>query len=244
MNFLLLARDGDDLDLMGSHDEGFPDRREQHGHLFHALVRDRHAGEWARTAGLHAMLVLTLEERASRSDVMICFHRLMVSAQAGRWPSPFWNELACIAADLHPGEILGQLEAAYGDGLIDPAYVSRKELVKAAKRPVVEVLAESRARIRGSVTDAIGEMSAWACFHERPRRRRRPRGLPLDVEEDLFERDDPGFSPSAFGAPSGPPPSSPWKPDEPYRRDPATVTGRNDPCPCGSGKKFKQCHGK
>jgi uncharacterized protein len=20
--------------------------------------------------------------------------------------------------------------------------------------------------------------------------------------------------------------------------------GRNDPCPCGSGKKFKQCHGK
>jgi len=20
--------------------------------------------------------------------------------------------------------------------------------------------------------------------------------------------------------------------------------GRNEPCPCGSGKKFKQCHGK
>jgi hypothetical protein len=24
----------------------------------------------------------------------------------------------------------------------------------------------------------------------------------------------------------------------------AEKTGRNDPCPCGSGKKFKQCHGK
>lgn len=22
------------------------------------------------------------------------------------------------------------------------------------------------------------------------------------------------------------------------------LPGRNDPCPCGSGKKFKQCHGK
>ena len=22
------------------------------------------------------------------------------------------------------------------------------------------------------------------------------------------------------------------------------VPGRNDPCPCGSGKKFKNCHGK
>ncbi|MFV1979893.1 MAG: SEC-C metal-binding domain-containing protein, partial [Rhodothermia bacterium] len=37
------------------------------------------------------------------------------------------------------------------------------------------------------------------------------------------------------------------------RRDPTTkaqpVTagakiGRNDPCPCGSGKKYKQCHGR
>ena len=32
--------------------------------------------------------------------------------------------------------------------------------------------------------------------------------------------------------------------------DPATLVqdlpkvGRNDPCPCGSGKKYKQCHGK
>ena len=30
---------------------------------------------------------------------------------------------------------------------------------------------------------------------------------------------------------------------------PAPITagpkiGRNDPCPCGSGKKFKQCHGR
>jgi len=29
---------------------------------------------------------------------------------------------------------------------------------------------------------------------------------------------------------------------EQVRRDTPKV-GRNDPCPCGSGKKFKQCHG-
>jgi len=28
----------------------------------------------------------------------------------------------------------------------------------------------------------------------------------------------------------------------PYRRD-APKLGRNDPCHCGSGKKFKRCHG-
>jgi hypothetical protein len=29
---------------------------------------------------------------------------------------------------------------------------------------------------------------------------------------------------------------------EPYRRE-APKVGRNDPCWCGSGKKFKKCHG-
>ncbi|PYV12946.1 MAG: preprotein translocase subunit SecA [Acidobacteria bacterium] len=32
-------------------------------------------------------------------------------------------------------------------------------------------------------------------------------------------------------------------PPEPQRREAGKV-GRNDPCPCGSGKKFKKCHGK
>ena len=31
--------------------------------------------------------------------------------------------------------------------------------------------------------------------------------------------------------------------DEPFTRSDKKV-GRNEPCPCGSGKKFKQCHGK
>jgi preprotein translocase subunit SecA len=34
--------------------------------------------------------------------------------------------------------------------------------------------------------------------------------------------------------------------DEPIKHEPVRVgpkVGRNDPCPCGSGKKFKNCHG-
>ena len=30
--------------------------------------------------------------------------------------------------------------------------------------------------------------------------------------------------------------------EQPYVREQAKV-GRNDPCPCGSGRKYKQCHG-
>ncbi len=28
------------------------------------------------------------------------------------------------------------------------------------------------------------------------------------------------------------------------QKDVIPTAGRNDPCPCGSGKKYKQCHGK
>lgn len=32
-------------------------------------------------------------------------------------------------------------------------------------------------------------------------------------------------------------------PQQPYV-NPLRDVGRNDPCPCGSGSKFKKCHGK
>ena len=32
-------------------------------------------------------------------------------------------------------------------------------------------------------------------------------------------------------------------PGSPFTREQPKV-GRNEPCPCGSGKKYKQCHGK
>jgi len=38
-----------------------------------------------------------------------------------------------------------------------------------------------------------------------------------------------------------------YEPSEPVKQEPIKVgpkVGRNDPCPCGSGKKYKQCHGK
>ncbi|MDD1649139.1 MAG: SEC-C domain-containing protein, partial [Methylococcaceae bacterium] len=44
--------------------------------------------------------------------------------------------------------------------------------------------------------------------------------------------------PDAGEQPAGTPP-----PAKPYTREGVKV-GRNDPCPCGSGKKYKVCHGK
>ena len=51
-------------------------------------------------------------------------------------------------------------------------------------------------------------------------------------------------SPTASAPPASQGPSASSGPvDEPFTRDQPKV-GRNDPCWCGSGKKFKRCHGK
>jgi preprotein translocase subunit SecA len=40
--------------------------------------------------------------------------------------------------------------------------------------------------------------------------------------------------------------SAPAQPEanQPVTRSEMDKVGRNDPCPCGSGRKFKQCHGR
>ena len=50
---------------------------------------------------------------------------------------------------------------------------------------------------------------------------------------------------SAMGdaAPEGEADESAAAEQQPFVRDGRKI-GRNEPCPCGSGKKFKQCHGK
>jgi len=48
---------------------------------------------------------------------------------------------------------------------------------------------------------------------------------------------------SALGRPAADGEAAPAAPATPFVRDTRKV-GRNEPCPCGSGKKYKQCHGR
>ncbi|WP_417338754.1 SEC-C metal-binding domain-containing protein [Gordonibacter pamelaeae] len=52
----------------------------------------------------------------------------------------------------------------------------------------------------------------------------------------------PARLPQAAPAPPSPSPAKPQT-FEKDKDDPFANVGRNDPCPCGSGKKFKKCHG-
>ncbi|NLF08441.1 MAG: hypothetical protein GX594_10750 [Pirellulaceae bacterium] len=56
----------------------------------------------------------------------------------------------------------------------------------------------------------------------------------MDVK--YYAQDDLDLGPEMIASDSG----SGYSEPQPIRREQALV-GRNDPCPCGSGKKFKKC---
>jgi uncharacterized protein YecA (UPF0149 family) len=80
-----------------------------------------------------------------------------------------------------------------------------------------------KTRARHLPIDDVAEATAWWDRREKVE----------DDEDDLMlnERDDGGDPADQFTAIA-----------EPYRA-PAKV-GRNEPCPCGSGKKYKKCCGR
>jgi preprotein translocase subunit SecA len=55
---------------------------------------------------------------------------------------------------------------------------------------------------------------------------------------------DPSAAPEELLAPTAATPNATAVSDDPSTTYMGMKVGRNDPCPCGSGKKFKACHGK
>ena len=77
-----------------------------------------------------------------------------------------------------------------------------------------------------------------------------PSATPTDEVDELLPGATPVMAGAVVGQPARPPvgmPNAPSGAAQPGRRqsgDPYADAGRNDPCPCGSGKKFKKCHGR
>jgi len=65
----------------------------------------------------------------------------------------------------------------------------------------------------------------------------------FEGQQKLIHKEDRAFSGQiAQGEEAGPSKRREEEPEAPFHREEPKV-GRNDPCPCGSGKKYKKCHG-
>jgi preprotein translocase subunit SecA len=119
----------------------------------------------------------------------------------------------------------------------------------AQKDPLIEYKQEAF-QMFSAMVDDIDRSILWALFHarfdaERDERRRHP-DSGVAVHQVATAYGAAGARPAQQGGgPSAPGPASQERlapKAQPVRSAPRV--GRNDPCPCGSGKKYKKCCGK
>lgn len=118
-------------------------------------------------------------------------------------------------------------------------YAQKDPLVE-YKHSAYELFVDLMDRIKGEVLNALFRTTTrpdeyQSFLRNLPQRLSRP---------DVFGTEDPGSGPGG-GAPQGAEGGGPkiQLPSGPVKREVPKV-GRNEPCPCGSGKKYKQCCGK
>jgi hypothetical protein len=186
-----------------------------------ALILNRDADRYGRSAGVTALALLAAWAEVPRSRVIDCFVWL---AQQGleREPSAVWDSLAADSADIEALELFSELRRAYDDGLIDPQSVGRRELDAVEAMPRGEMVRRTRERYP-PIDDVVVATAWWD---------RRSFDGDDDDEPLPYDDDDGGNSLDTEYVDV----------IEPYRAPPKV--GRNEPCPCGSGKKYKKCCGR
>jgi len=133
-------------------------------------------------------------------------------------------------------EYLTQMEH-FREGIGLRAYGQRDPLVE-YKNEAFDMFNELRDRIQGAIVSVI--------FHVHPAPQNAPPPLPAPVVRRVMES-GPGDPDGAEGKSNGAPrkrQAAPVGAAAGSASAPNVKIGRNDPCWCGSGKKYKRCHGR
>lgn len=179
------------------------------------LIESEEVNEYVRNAAIDAFLVLEHSGQMPRDQVVSYFQQLF-GGRLQRTYSYVWNGLVSAVADMPAPELLEDVRRAYEDGLVDPDFATFEGIERDLKS-----CPEGCRERHCVIEDAVNEMEWWAAFH------------PADTHPRPVPK---------LGIPAAASESTHYYVPQPFVRE--AKVGRNDPCPCGSGKKYKKCCGK
>ncbi|MBX3733652.1 MAG: DUF1186 domain-containing protein [Verrucomicrobiae bacterium] len=196
------------------------------------LALNEGVNPFVREQAIHGLLVQEVWGERPR-EALLADLRSLFAQLARPGDSYVWAGLVGAVCDLNLCELLPEVRQAYAAAIVDEDVVGslrdvEGELGAAAPRVWDTRTGEQRVRAfteRHGPIDAVAGCSIWLCFRDDDEE---SAGWSTEEPRD----DQPGFSP---------PPVRPLPDPVPFRAPYAV--GRNDPCPCGSGKKFKKCCG-
>ncbi len=197
-----------------------------------ALVENVAANEYCRGEGLYALAVLTAWGELPRETLVGYLRELFAGKLERPGSETVWAELVSMICDLELWELAPEAEAAFQAGVVDEGFISREFFQEERSRLPGKLLARFKEHHK-PITDVASEISWWGVWSEEEWE-----------EEDLLDEEDeeefPAYPP-VWGEPL-PGEGAGTPVPQPYIAPPKI--GRNDPCPCGSGKKYKKCCGQ
>lgn len=187
-----------------------------------SAIRDENVNEYVRWALISGLANCVAAGLRSREEIVGELCRLLKESIAEKSPENVMA-LAFTLHDLCPREAREDLERAFDEDLLYEGEISREEILDAIELGEEQAL-ENLTREYQPIVDVVETLGSWAAFQ--PDRRQPPY--------------TPGEAPRAAAPPLVEPPLAEPTILHPIRHTEPHV-GRNDPCPCGSGKKFKKC---
>ncbi len=176
-----------------------------------------------RGAAFEAMAYQVAANRLSRETVIDCLGRFAGSHEDE--PEADWMGWATAVALIADDGLLARAKTACEAGLVPDEWLDFDDITKlaeAARAPDAGVTVCEGEDIR-PFGNVVEEMTALQEMFE-------------DADDEEGESEDEAESDEAETEPGA-------SADAGTVTNPYRDVGRNDPCPCGSGKKFKKCHG-
>jgi len=185
-----------------------------------AIIENQNSNEFMRETMLRALLALVIHGKIQRAE-LVEYCMFLVRERLERVPSYIWCGIASICADLAACDLLEDIRTVFTENLVDESCITFEDV----EEDIGLGWNQTRERIASDpnyflVEDVVREMEWWACFNQREDHDRSSKLLNTGIGQNDWTR--------------APPHSRPKTPPK---------IGRNQPCPCGSGKKYKKCCG-
>jgi hypothetical protein len=180
--------------------------------LFEAIL-DRKADEFARSSLMSALVMIAQLHPEHRAAIDAFFRSFLTRFPEA--PEDVLTGWMDVIADLGLEDMTEDVRALFETGLIPPEYCDFGHFLEDLQATLDSGGIPGNRRYRQAlITDAIHELSRWHCY-----------------TDEFFARQREYKVRNALRV-------APWTE---AIAAPIAKIGRNDPCPCGSGKKFKKC---
>lgn len=183
-----------------------------------AVIRTREVDENVRWAMISGLALCVADGSHSREEIVTLLRDLLNECLAQK-RAEIALALVLTLLDLYPREAYEEIKKAFDEQLVYEGEVSLEEVQQQIELGEEATIKEF---VRGNrpITDTVETLRHWASF--------RSRNEPQPAS--------PVTRPSVLAV--SPPPAS--EPVQQVRHSQPRI-GRNDPCSCGSGKKYKKC---